>query len=309
MTGNSISWTDCQGEKSAKYSAPPYWVDKNNNCQMNAQAFGVEEKDGKYVVADAKEFEKYFPGARKGDEVFFAPVDEGVQITRNGTAIKLISDVGPGGGDVPSGRHIVGHVNSDVVRRIDAAAELLNEVTEAPDNAIPDEVLSAAKCLAVMPTASTADGSGGSRGRGVVTCRTHSGWSAPAPITIAGGNWGLHPKGGHGGLVMAIMNNNGMEQLLSDKFTLGADGTAIAGPVGREASAGTDWKLRAEVLTYSRAQGLFAGVDLNGATISADKDGTKMLYGRSIPLGTILSGGVAPPDASKPFMSAVRGPK
>ena len=124
-TANSISWTDCRGEKSAQYQAPPYWVDKNKNCEMNAQAFGVEQKDGKYVVADAKEFGKYFPGARKGDEVSFAPIGNGVQIALNGTVVKLVSGIAPGVSHVAPGPE---NVVADVSKKaIDVKGEISDD--------------------------------------------------------------------------------------------------------------------------------------------------------------------------------------
>src|SRR5258706_5785464 len=120
-------------------------------------------------------------------------------------------------------------------------------------------------------------------GKGVATCRTSSGWSAPAPITIAGGSWGLQFGGEAVDLVMLVMNDKGMQNLLSSKFKLGAEGSAAAGPVGRQAEANTDWKMRAEVLTYSRARGVFAGLELNGAVIKQDDDDTRVRYGKLVP--------------------------
>jgi len=196
---------------------------------------------------------------------------------------------------------------SDIAKRIDASARVLDEVMGTPDKAIPDKVMSGAKCIAVIPSmVKIAVGFGGSHGKGVATCRTANGWSAPAPITITGGSWGLQLGGQAIDLVMVVMNDAGMEHLLSSKFKLGADASAAAGPVGRHAGADTDIKMRAEVLTYSRARGLFAGVDLSGAALTQDKDETHLLYGKFVPFSDILRGKVEPTASGRPFLSAVR---
>ncbi len=195
---------------------------------------------------------------------------------------------------------------SNINKRIDAAANVLNEIMATPDKAIPDSIMSDARCIAVIPSMiKVAIGIGGNHGKGVATCRTPNGWSAPAPITIAGGSWGLQLGGQAVDLVMVVTNDQGMQHLLSSKFKLGADASAAAGPVGRDATAGTDVKLRAEVLTYSRTRGLFAGIDLSGAVINQDKDSTTILYGKMIPFETILNGKVAPPSGSSSFLAAV----
>src|ERR1700675_13827 len=197
---------------------------------------------------------------------------------------------------------------SDIEKRLDASARVLNEVMAVPDKAIPDKVMHDAKCIAVVPSmVKIAVGFGGSHGKGVATCRTESGaWSAPAPITITGGSWGLQLGGQAVDLVMVIMNDDGMQHLLSSKFKLGADASAAAGPVGRDAAADSDIKMRAEVLTYSRARGLFAGIDLSGAALTQDKDETRLLYGSFMPFSEILSGKVHATELSEPFLSAVR---
>jgi lipid-binding SYLF domain-containing protein len=198
--------------------------------------------------------------------------------------------------------------DSDVDKRIDSAANVLNEIMGVPDKAIPDKVMNDAKCIAVVPSmVKIAVGFGGSHGKGFATCRTASGkWSAPAPLTITGGSWGLQLGGQAVDLVMVVMNDQGMQHLLESKFKLGADASAAAGPVGRDTAADTDWKMRAEVLTYSRARGVFAGIDLNGSAITQDKDETRILYGRFIPFAEILSGKVLPKESAEPFLSAVR---
>jgi lipid-binding SYLF domain-containing protein len=196
---------------------------------------------------------------------------------------------------------------SDINKRIDSAANVLNEIMGTPDKAIPDNIMSDARCIAVIPSmVKIAIGIGGNHGKGVATCRTPNGWSAPAPITITGGSWGLQLGGQAVDLVMVVTNDQGMQHLLSSKFKLGADASAAAGPVGRDATAGTDVKLRAEVLTYSRTRGLFAGIDLSGAVVNQDKDSTRILYGKMIPFETILNGKVAPPNGSDSFLAAVR---
>lgn len=200
-----------------------------------------------------------------------------------------------------------GKEQSDIAKRIDASAKVLDEIMGTPDKAIPDKVMSDAKCVAVIPSMiKIAIGIGGNHGKGVATCRTDKGWSAPAPITITGGSWGLQLGGQAIDVVMVVTNDQGMQHLLSSKFKLGADASAAAGPVGRNAGADTDWKMKAEVLTYSRARGVFAGIDLNGAAITQDKDETRILFGDFVPFADILNGKVKAPESSEPFLAAVR---
>jgi lipid-binding SYLF domain-containing protein len=196
----------------------------------------------------------------------------------------------------------------DIDKRLDESAKVLNEIMATPDKAIPDKVMNDAKCIAVIPSmVKVAVVFGGNHGKGVASCRTESGkWSAPAPITITGGSWGLQLGGQAVDLVMIVTNDDGMQHLLSSKFKLGADASAAAGPVGRDAAADTDWKMRAEVLTYSRARGIFAGIDLNGSAVTQDKDETQILYGRFIPFADILGGKIRPKEASEPFLAAIR---
>jgi lipid-binding SYLF domain-containing protein len=196
---------------------------------------------------------------------------------------------------------------TDIDKRIAKAAEVLNEIMGTPDKAIPDKVMDHAKCIAVVPSVvKVAVGFGGEHGKGVVTCRTAKGWSAPAPITITGGSWGLQLGGQAIDLVMVVTNDQGMQHLLNSKFKLGADASAAAGPVGRNAAASTDASMRAEVLTYSRARGVFAGIDLSGAVVKQDKDETALLYGKMIPFEDILNAKVPAPASSEPFLAAVR---
>jgi lipid-binding SYLF domain-containing protein len=196
---------------------------------------------------------------------------------------------------------------TDIGKRLQKSADVLDEIMGTPDKGIPMKVLNDAKCIIVVPSmVNIAIGIGGRHGKGVATCRTTNGWSAPAPITITGGSWGLQLGGQAIDLVMLVMNQRGTDHLLSSKFKIGAEATGAAGPVGREAAADTDWKLKAEVLTYSRSRGLFAGIDLNGASIKQDKDETAVLYSSILPFQQILSGQVPPPPAAKTFLATVR---
>ena len=195
---------------------------------------------------------------------------------------------------------------TDIAKRLDASANVLNEIMGAPDNGIPDNILGDAKCVAVVPSmVKFALGVGGQHGKGVATCRTATGWSAPAPISVTGGSFGFQIGGQATDLVMLVMNQKGMDHLLSSKFKIGADASAAAGPVGRHASADTDWKLKAEVLSYSRSRGAFAGVDLSGAAIKQDKDETHILYGKMVPFETILAGKVPAPKESHSFLATL----
>ena len=192
------------------------------------------------------------------------------------------------------------------LERIQAAGRVMDQIMAAPDKGIPSNILSDAECVAIVP--SLLKGGfivGGAYGKGVATCRTQKGWSAPAPLRIEGGSFGLQIGGEAVDLVMVIMNERGMRALLSSKFKVGVDASAAAGPVGRHAEGATDWKLRAQVLTYSRARGVFAGISLNGASIRQDKDDTRALYGHMVTFKSILTGVAAAPAGSEPFLSAV----
>jgi len=194
--------------------------------------------------------------------------------------------------------------------RLNHAGSVLHEIMAAPDNGIPEEVLEHAKCIAVVPHLLKGGFVfGAENGRGVATCRTAHGWSAPAFFAITGGSWGLQIGVEGIDLVMIVQNDRGMQRMLSSKFELGADASAAAGPVGRHASANTDWKLNEEILTYSRARGAFAGLTLNGASIRRDDDSTEAMYGRHVSTGSILRGRVAAPAAAASFLSAVRDAK
>jgi lipid-binding SYLF domain-containing protein len=196
---------------------------------------------------------------------------------------------------------------SDIEKRIDNSAKVLDEIMATPDKGIPNKILSDAKCIAVVPSmVKIAIGFGGSHGKGIATCRTENGrWSAIAPITITGGSWGLQLGGQAVDLVMIVMNDQGMKHMLSSKFKIGADASAAAGPVGRHAGADTDLKMKSEVLTYSRSRGLFAGIDLNGAAVTQDKDETRILYGKFVPFDEILEGKVRRTHMSQAFLTAL----
>jgi len=190
--------------------------------------------------------------------------------------------------------------------RVQAAADVLNQIQSAPDSGIPREILSKAECVAVVP--SMLNGGfivGAKYGRGLASCRTTKGWSAPAFFMTTGGSVGFQIGGQAIDLVMLIMNNDGMQRLLSSKFALGADASVAAGPVGRHAEGNTDWKMRAQVLTYSRARGVFAGVSLNGAVVKQDKDSTREFYGHMVTFSAALTGEVDPPAAANPFLTTL----
>jgi len=195
---------------------------------------------------------------------------------------------------------------SKAADRAQAAAEVLNEIQGAPDKGIPQEVLGSAECVAVVP--SMLKGGfivGGKYGRGLASCRSAKGWSAPAFFVVTGGSFGFQIGGQAVDLVMLIMNKDGMKHLLSSQFALGADASVAAGPVGRHAEGNTDWKMRSEVLTYSRARGLFAGVSLNGAVIKQDKDSTREFYGHMVSFPASLQGEVEAPAGANPFLTSL----
>jgi lipid-binding SYLF domain-containing protein len=193
---------------------------------------------------------------------------------------------------------------------LDHAGAVLHEIMSAPDKGIPEEVLEHAKCVAVVPHMLKGGFVfGAENGRGVATCRTENGWSAPAFFAITGGSWGLQIGVEGVDLVMIVQNDRGMEHLINSNFQLGGDASAAAGPVGRHASANTDWKLETEVLTYSRARGAFAGLTLTGAAIRRDDDSTEAIYGHDISTRRILRGEIAVPTSAGVFLDAVRGAK
>ncbi len=203
-----------------------------------------------------------------------------------------------------------GEGHQDAVERLNNAAKVLHEIMSAPDKGIPEEVLEHAKCIAVVPNMIKGGFVfGGKHGKGVASCRTASGWSAPAFFTIGGGSAGFQIGLEGVDLVMIIQNEKGMQHLIASKFEIGADASAAAGPVGRHASANTDWKLDTEVLTYSRSKGAFAGVSLEGASIRRDDDSTRDMYGEKVSTRRVLDGSVPAPSEAGQFLAAVRNAK
>jgi lipid-binding SYLF domain-containing protein len=198
----------------------------------------------------------------------------------------------------------------DAVDRLDNSTKVLSEIMGAPDKGIPEEVLDDAKCVAVVPHLIKGGFVFGAKhGRGVATCRTANGWSAPSFFAVTGGSWGAQIGAEGVDLVMMIMNDKGMQNLLNSKFQMGGEVSAAGGPVGRHASAGTDWKLDTQILTYSRAKGAFAGATLEGAGIRQDDDAIRAIYGRELTPRALLTGKVPPPAAAHQFLATVRGAK
>jgi SH3 domain-containing YSC84-like protein 1 len=195
--------------------------------------------------------------------------------------------------------------DNQAAKRVKAASAVLEEIQTAPDTGIPDEVMGSAECVAVVPSMLKAGFVFGAQyGRGVASCRTAKGWSDPAFFAVQGGSFGLQIGGQAVDLIMLIMNRKGMENMMSSKFKLGADATVAAGPVGRHAAADTDWKMRAQVLSYSRARGVFAGLELNGAVVKMDRESTLEFYGHIQPVSTTLET-VSSPTAALPFLTSL----
>jgi lipid-binding SYLF domain-containing protein len=200
-----------------------------------------------------------------------------------------------------------GAEHDKAMARIDDAAKDLNQLLAAPDNGIPDSVFTKAKCVAVVP--SMIKGGfifGAEHGRGVASCRLpNGGWSAPAFFVMTGGSWGAQIGAEGVDVTMLIMNDDGMNQLLSAKFKIGGAASASAGPVGRDATASTSWKMDAEILTYSRSRGLFAGATLNGTAIKADEDSMRAYYGRDVRFRPVLTGRVRDVPGKDVFVSTL----
>ena len=196
----------------------------------------------------------------------------------------------------------------DDVNRTQKAAQVFKEIMNTPDQGIPSDLLESAKCIAIIPgDKKFAFVFGGSYGRGLATCRTEHGWSAPMFVAIDGGSVGYQIGGSSTDLVMLFMNDHALQSLMSDKFKLGADASVAAGPVGRNAAAGTDLKLNAEILSYSRSKGIFAGVSLDGAVMQADKSGDKAMYGDDVNRHEILDGKVAVPASARALVEELGG--
>lgn len=199
-----------------------------------------------------------------------------------------------------------GSAREDSVARLQSSVDVLHAVMATPDKGIPEEVLNGAKCILVVPNLIKGGFIfGGKHGRGVASCRTSDGWSAPAFVSIGGGSWGLQIGVEGVDLVMLVMNDQGFQHLLSSKFELTGEGSVAAGPVGRHASAGTDWKMNTEMLTYSRSKGVFGGLTLEGAVVEQDNDSTHAIYGKNMTFRNILSGKVPTPTSADAFVKAV----
>jgi lipid-binding SYLF domain-containing protein len=201
---------------------------------------------------------------------------------------------------------LAGSGREDSIERLQKSVTVLRAVMSTPDKGIPEEVLSGAKCILVVPDLIKGGFIfGGKHGRGVGSCRTSEGWSAPAFVSVGGGSWGLQIGVEGVDLVMLVMNEQGFQHLLSSKFELTGEGSVAAGPVGRHASAGTDWKMNTEMLTYSRSKGIFAGLTLEGAVVEEDNDSTHAIYGKSMSFRSILDGKASTPKSAEAFIHAV----
>jgi SH3 domain-containing YSC84-like protein 1 len=195
----------------------------------------------------------------------------------------------------------------DDISRIHASARVFRDIMNTPDNAIPQELLESAKCVAIIPGEKKAAFIfGGSYGKGLATCRTTEGWSAPLFLAVGGGSWGLQIGGASTDIIMIIRDEHGMRSLLSDKFKIGADATVAAGPLGRQAGADTDLKMNAEILAYSRSKGVFAGISLDGAVVQADETGDWAMYGPDVERKQILDGAVPVPQAAQALINEIR---
>lgn len=220
--------------------------------------------------------------------------------------MKLTSLLLVGAVTLASGNVWAASGRQDSIQRLQMSSEVLHAIMDAPDKGIPEEVVKDAKCIVVVPH--LVKGGfvfGAEHGRGIASCRTAEGWSAPAFVSIGGGSWGLQIGVEGVDLVMVVMNDRGLQHLLSSKFQVGGDASASAGPVGRHASAGTDWTMNTEILTYSRSHGIFAGITLDGAVVEQDADSTRAIYGRDASFRSVLSGNVRAPKSTLNFMRAV----
>jgi lipid-binding SYLF domain-containing protein len=205
-----------------------------------------------------------------------------------------------------TGSAVAASSRDDLQARIDAAKVVLDQVMAAQDSSIPMNILQQATCVGVVPgLIKGAFVFGAQYGQGVVTCRTGHGWSAPAFIRMAGGSWGLQIGGQSTDLVLVAVNDHGFQDLLKSKFKIGGDAAASAGPVGRNTQAATDWKMSAELLTYSRSKGLFAGIDLDGTSVSQNSEDTELYFGGPHSFESVLKGNVEVPPGAVPFVRAV----
>jgi lipid-binding SYLF domain-containing protein len=195
---------------------------------------------------------------------------------------------------------------ADLQDRIDAAKTVLDQIMQAKDSTIPLNIIQQATCVGVVPgMIKGAFVFGAQYGQGVVTCRTGHGWSAPVFLRMAGGSWGLQIGGQSTDLILVAVNDRGFQDLLKNKFKIGADASAAAGPVGRAGQASTDWKMNAELLSYSRNKGLFAGISLDGTSVSQNKDDTEIFYGGPQSFQNVLKGNVGVPEGAVEFVRTV----
>ena len=200
-----------------------------------------------------------------------------------------------------------GSARDVAIDRLENATDVMHAIMEMPDKGIPEEVLKHAKCVAVVPHVIKGGFVFGAMGgKGVATCRTANGWSAPAFFTVSGGSWGLQIGVEAVDVVAIFQNDKAMRRLLSSNFQIGADASAAAGPVGRHAAAGTDWKLNTEILTYSRAKGAFAGLTVTGASVREDNDSRHAMYGTEVTTRALLTGEVPVPAEAQPFLEEIR---
>jgi len=198
------------------------------------------------------------------------------------------------------------HKNHDHDKRFTEANTVFMEIMGADDKGIPQDLLEKSNCVAIVPGLKRAGFIlGGQYGKGVLTCRSASGWTAPSTIRVEGGSIGLQIGAGETDLILVVMNERGKEKLMQDKFTVGGDASVMAGPVGRTAKAATDAQMHAEILAYSRARGVFAGISLEGSTLRPDSDDNADVYGRKIAQSEILSGKVQPTAAARPLLSTL----
>jgi len=197
---------------------------------------------------------------------------------------------------------------NDAIERIDQASTVFNEINSAPDKGIPHDLIEKAKCVAIIPGVKKGGFVVGAQyGKGVITCRTGSGWSGPSTVRLEGGSIGAQIGGGESDVVLVVLNDRGMQRLMESKFTLGGEGAVMAGPVGRDASANTDAMMTAEILSYARSRGAFAGITLNGSTFRPDDEDNTKIYGSAVSHKDILTGKVAAPPSAQVLYSALSG--
>jgi SH3 domain-containing YSC84-like protein 1 len=194
---------------------------------------------------------------------------------------------------------LLADARSDTINRMSDAANVFQDIMNAPDHGIPHDILNKAQCVGIIPGVKKAGFIVGAKyGKGIMVCRTNTGWSAPSTVIVEGGSFGFQIGAGETDVVLVVQNRDGEHKIMQDKFTFGASAGAMAGPVGRTAAAETDAQLHAEILSYSRSRGLFAGVDLSGATLRPDRADNRAVYGPDVTQREILTGQVTRPAAA-----------